>query len=335
MTAAAPQSTWSKILGEIADLAKQGQAGPADIVRLQKLQRVFQLTGRPLIVYAVACTVPNKQVPASVLMMDASDKLAFHDVTEKLRKYESVDVILHSPGGLAEAAEALVDLLRSRFKHVRFIIPTYAKSAATMLALSGDEILMHPDAELGPTDPQMYTPQGVAPAQSIIDQFEKAKEAIAKNSAELAVWLPILNQMGPSLLQQCRTALDLSEELVAKWLAKYMFRRDKGGETKAKAVASYLADHNNFKSHARGVKLSLLKKLGVNAKPIPKLLAEPLWEVYCAVDITFSNSVAARLTENHLGNRIVRNYGRGELAIQIPIPQPAQPPQPGSPKKKG
>ena len=186
------QATWARVLGELntlIDQIDQKRLHPYDLVRHEKMQGVFRVTGRPLVVYAVACTQPNKILPPQVLQMDFSDEVPFNDMTEHLPR-AGVDVMLHSPGGFAEAAEALVDLLRSRFDNITFIIPTFAKSAATMLAMSGDQILMSDQAELGPTDPQMNTSQGVSPAQAVIDQFEKAKAEITQNPAGLPAWAP-------------------------------------------------------------------------------------------------------------------------------------------------
>jgi membrane-bound ClpP family serine protease len=93
--------------------------------------------------------------------------------------------MLYSPGGLPDAADSLVQILRSKFDYIRFIIPGVAKSAATMVALSGHELMMEHNAELGPIDPQFRfvkadgTPV-VAPAQAIIDQFEKRKTLSGK-----------------------------------------------------------------------------------------------------------------------------------------------------------
>ena len=325
---APPPSTWAKVLGEINARAAQGHPTAPEVIRLEKMQRVSSITGRPLLVYAVACTLPNKQVPAQMLQLDFSDKLPFRDMTEHLTG-GSLDVLLHSPGGFAEAAEALVVLLRNKFTHVRFLIPTFAKSAATMLAFSGDEILMSDQAELGPTDPQMITAQGVSPAQAVIDQFEKARAEIAKNPTGLPAWAPILAQMGPSLLQQCQNALDLSRELVKRWLRDYMFSGQADAEDKAEKIATYMSDHNNFKSHARGVRLPLLQELGINANPLPPELVDPLWELYCAIDITLGNTTAVRLVENNLGNRMIRNFGQQQLQFAIPAIQPMPgPPHP-------
>lgn len=91
----------------------------------------------------------------------------------------SLDLILHSPGGSAEAIEAIVSYLRTKFSDIRVIIPQSAMSAATMLACASDRIVMGKHSFISPIDPQMIlsTQVGVqsVPAQAILDQFEMAK----------------------------------------------------------------------------------------------------------------------------------------------------------------
>lgn len=109
--------------------------------------------------------------------IDLADKDGIIEITAQLPD-DTVDVLIFSPGGLPDAADSIVHIIRSKFKHTRFIVPSVAKSAATMVALSGDELLMERNAELGPIDPQfrIARPEGpiTAPAQAIVDQFEKA-----------------------------------------------------------------------------------------------------------------------------------------------------------------
>ena len=69
------------------------------------------------------------------------DIQALMEVTEDLHS-SSVDLILHSPGGSPEVAEAIVAYLRSRFRDIRVIVPNLAMSAATMIACSGNKIVM-------------------------------------------------------------------------------------------------------------------------------------------------------------------------------------------------
>jgi hypothetical protein len=79
------------------------------------------------------------------------------DVAER-----EVDIWLESPGGDAHAAYKLILLLRAYAKIIRVVVPDYAKSAATLIALGADEIYMNPWAELGPLDVQVaYEPEGI------------------------------------------------------------------------------------------------------------------------------------------------------------------------------
>jgi len=69
-----------------------------------------------------------------------------------------LDLILHSPGGSAQAGEQKLEYSRTRFDYIRAIVPLQAKSAATMIALGCDEILMGDHSEPGPIDPQILVP---------------------------------------------------------------------------------------------------------------------------------------------------------------------------------
>jgi serine dehydrogenase proteinase len=99
-------------------------------------------------------------------------------------------------------------------------------SAASMLACASDRIVMGKHSSLGPIDPQLIlpVPNGMTsahPAQAILEQFELARDQ-CKDPKLRGAWIPILPQYGPSLLIQCRNALDLAEELVAEWLRTWM-----------------------------------------------------------------------------------------------------------------
>jgi ClpP class serine protease len=53
------------------------------------------------------------------------------------------DLMINSPGGDANAAEKMLKMCRFRFKEkFNVIIPNYAKSAATLIALGADRVFM-------------------------------------------------------------------------------------------------------------------------------------------------------------------------------------------------
>ena len=80
-----------------------------------------------------------------------------------------IDLIIHTPGGLALAATQIANALLKHEAPVRVIIPHFAMSGGTLIALSADEIIMDPNAVLGPVDPQI----GQMPAASILSVLEK------------------------------------------------------------------------------------------------------------------------------------------------------------------
>ncbi len=84
-----------------------------------------------------------------------------------------IDLILHTPGGLLLAAEQIAKALINHKGKVTVFVPHYAMSGGTLMALAADQIVMDPNAVLGPVDPQI----GDMPAVSIIRTVELKKPA--------------------------------------------------------------------------------------------------------------------------------------------------------------
>ena len=80
-----------------------------------------------------------------------------------------IDLIIHTPGGLALAATQIANALAKHKAPVRVIVPHYAMSGGTLIALAADEIIMDENAVLGPVDPQI----GQMPAASILKVLEQ------------------------------------------------------------------------------------------------------------------------------------------------------------------
>jgi hypothetical protein len=333
------ESPWSDAIGELgAEIAKEQQHGkPGDKhawakFLYKRVKAVADFTGRPLVVYSTACTSSAKQIPTGGLQIDFSDKIGFSEVIHSLDG-SSLDLLIHSPGGSPEAAESIIESLRSKFKHIRVFIPSYAKSAATMMAMAADEIIMDDDAELGPIDPQMVTANGFSPAEAIKEQFLKAAQEISADQKKLSVWLPILQQMGPSLLVQCDDAINLSKTLVKQWLTRFMFRGEPDAEARADAVAEYLGQHSNFKSHGRCIRLAALSEsqlgLKISSLRSDRQLHEKVWGLYCGIDAVFSASGIYKIFYNSKDQAVVRMQVFQQISIPLgaPVPPGIQPPK--------
>jgi ClpP class serine protease len=79
-----------------------------------------------------------------------------------------IDLVLHTPGGLVLASEQIAMALRAHPSPVTVFVPHYAMSGGTMIAMAADNIVMDPNAVLGPVDPQL----GEFPAVSILSVVE-------------------------------------------------------------------------------------------------------------------------------------------------------------------
>jgi ClpP class serine protease len=79
-----------------------------------------------------------------------------------------IDFLVHTPGGLVLAAEQIAFALKRHKGKVTVFVPHYAMSGGALLAISADELVMDPNAVLGPVDPQLGSPQSAFPAASIL-----------------------------------------------------------------------------------------------------------------------------------------------------------------------
>jgi hypothetical protein len=230
-----------------------------------------------------------------------------------------------------EATESIVDILRQKFSDIRFFIPNVAKSAATMLALSGDEIYLAGSSELGPIDPQMISRKSSgeftqSPAQAIIDQFESAQEDLASNPNKLPAWIPILSMYGPSLYQDSKNAIKLSKEIVRSWLIKYMFKSLPNNKkiNRARRVVNYFADHRSLKSHGRRIGLTEIEQNLKDLLRIKRLDDDPvlydkvMGVYYCFLEI-FQRSPAFKIIQNNQGGRYIRQI---QLQVQPQLNKP-------------
>ena len=322
--------TWNDILAEIASTNRKGREGPHDLVRREKISNAESISNIPLIVYAAYFTNQDSvALYGAGLQIELEDKTGFLQALSDI-KDGPLDILIHSPGGSPTATESIVKLLRSRFDPIRFIVPHTAKSAATMLALSGDEILLGEAAELGPIDPQLQfsVDQRMVnvPAGAAIDQFEKIiHKEVSKNPGAMWKWLPIVRQFGPSFLQECHNAINLSEQLVADWLEQYMFKDEENAEGRAKKVAKWLANHSNFNSHARPVWMDQLLQIDPEMKirslrDVSKDFEAAIMDVYWAIDATFGGTDAFKVIEHTKDAAYIR--------LQRLVPSPGQAPAP-------
>jgi hypothetical protein len=335
--------TWGEILTEINQTGQILQAqgnqnvSPFDIVRRKYLGLVAAQTTHPTILYATAW-LSNPNAPAAAVSLTDDDMLGFMEAVHGLTG-PNLDLILHSPGGSASAAEQIVKYLRTKFDHIRIIVPHMAMSAATMIACSADEIVMGKHSFLGPIDAQLIMQtalgQRAIPAQAILEQFDRALRDAA-DPVKLRVWAPMLGQYGPDLLVTSQNLVTLAEDLVSEWLSLYMFRGHADAKVKGKAIGKWLSAHNTFKTHARPIARDALRgkgMTGIRDLEQNQIEQDLFLSVHHTTAHTFSSTPVVKIIENNLGKAYMRHMNVAGPPIQIiqppiQLPQQAAPPTP-------
>ncbi len=340
--------TWGEILAEInaSALARAplGQGADYDGIRRRYLSQLHALTGRDTILYTTNW-LRGAAPPTAITLEDMQGMM---EVCHGLRG-PTLDLILHSPGGSAEATASIVRYLRSKFLDIRVFVPLAAMSAATMWALSGNLIVMGKHSQLGPIDPQLIMGQMQVPTRALIREFERAKEEVAKNPAVLGAWLPRLQQYPPAVLEQCEAAEELSKRLTMEWLREYMFRGHSDAADRAKRVADYFANYGIHQSHALGIDRDQARSVGVEVMnlEVNQQLQDAVLSVHHAALLTFAAG-PFKIIENQQGRAFVQTAQVAQIMLQGPMPPglippgllppgmqppqaPPQPPQPPSP----
>lgn len=296
-------ATWGELLHQLQTFDSDGNhITTVDDLRRQHIHDLSELTGRSVLVYASDFLGPQGRSSGQT-SIELLDMQGLMETFQGLPG-GGLDLILHSPGGQAEAVERLAMYMRSKFDHVRVFVPLAAMSAATMWALAADEIVMGKHSQLGPIDPQVTLPSGVTvPAGSLIDQFEEANEQCAVDQRRITGWLPTLQQYPPGLLNVCRSSDLLAKELVTDWLARYMFRDDPSSQGKAEAIAAWLGDGRTHRSHSRPIPREDLVANGVRVSNLEddQALQDAVLTVHHCVMLTFTLTNAVKLVENNLG----------------------------------
>jgi len=222
-------------------------------------------------------------------------------------------VVLQTGGGSIEVAERLVNVIRNYYPEVIFVIPDVALSAGTILAMSGDAIMMDYFACLGPVDPQVEREGKLVPALSYLEQFNRLIQksmAGTLTTAELA----LLSKLDLAELHSFEQARELTTDLLVLWLAKYKFKdwtrstsrnmpvTQQMREERAREIATALSDHQRWRSHGRGIPMKTLRdelKLKIDDFGATPALSKSVKEYFdfvvnCMIKENFTSFVTSR-----------------------------------------
>ena len=138
--------TWDELLKKLQQLQQQLAAGPLpvpgtptphDVLLRRYLRKLHEQTGRAIIMYYSGFQ-QHPDAPPAALSVSSTDMAGFMEACSNAGE-RSLDLFIHSAGGDPDAAEQICGYLRSQFDQIRAIVPVFAMSEATMIALSANE----------------------------------------------------------------------------------------------------------------------------------------------------------------------------------------------------
>ncbi len=219
----------------------QMQYRSLQLARAKLLKRLSEKRGSTVI------TMIHRQESIGLFGIPFYKFISIEDSEEVLRAIRSapkdkpIDLIIHTPGGLVLAATQIAKALKDHPAETRVIVPHYAMSGGTLIALAADKIIMDPHAVLGPVDPQL----GQYPAPSIVRAVEK--KGVEKADDQTL----ILADVAEKAIKQVRDFV-------------YSLLKDRYGEEKAKELAQTLTEGRW--THDYPITVEHARELGLNVE---------------------------------------------------------------------
>jgi Serine dehydrogenase proteinase len=173
-------------------------------------------------------------------------------------------VLLASPGGDGETAIRMVRSMQARCSELTMVLPDMAKSAATVMCLGADRIVMGPGGDLGPVDPQFQLEQSLASAKELVAAVDEAEDRITANPDTYPLFAGLLSDVNMLMVEQARSALARTGALVREALACVPQRTPEEVESLAGNLQAPLIDDPS--SHSAVIPVNAARQFGLPAE---------------------------------------------------------------------
>lgn len=249
--------------------------------RKELYKQLEQLRGHPVITY-----ITSSRVNANGNIA----KDATREFVKQLQSFEEkpteIDLLINSNGGDGLTSWRIITLLREFLgpnAKITCLVPFYAFSAATLIAVGCDEIFLHPLACLGPVDPQMSV-QGKDGIEHFAYEdvtayttFLEEEAGITEQKEKVNLIDRLVEQIKPSSIGASKRASMQSIVMSEKLLRLHM--KD---EQKAKSIAQKLS--KNYFAHGHAVSKKEAKELGLNILEANEQIESLIWSIFADIE---------------------------------------------------
>lgn len=215
-------------------------------------------------------------------------RLFYDHLIQMEEKVPRLDLFLYSIGGDTSIPWRIVSLFRECCEEFNVIIPYRAYSAATLLSLGADEIIMGKKGELGPIDPKVaneFNPldpisnNRLVPinVEDVYSYFSLIKEKMGLvHQSEIGAALNVLaNKVHPLSLGYVNRHWSFIRMIATKMIKTHM---NPPSDSKIDEIVKALVEKIYF--HGHGISRSEARELGLNVKDANNDLEKLMWNLY-------------------------------------------------------
>lgn len=249
--------------------------------------------------------------------MNTADIPNLETVLNSISGAEQINLLLHSPGGDGTIVEKMVNMCRSHLSgqnpKLRVIVPNIAKSAATLLALGADQILMGYCSELGPIDPQVpIAVSGITQwvsAFAFVETRDKLMDQIASAIKKKEATVGLLQQLASlniPFTDEMENQIGFAKKTAITLLNEYMLRpsypQARNRSRKANEIAEKLLSKQLFPVHGHYIDGATAKKLGLGVDVLDKddALWKQIWNYYIRCEVQMNIPLQAGFIKTKL-----------------------------------
>lgn len=302
--------SWDDAVGLFVGQAPEDRANWLQDQLRHNLQLISGLRAERNVVLYSSAFLQKPAVPGFAIAVSTEDMNGAMTSLHGLDCARGLTLILHTPGGDIGGAQALMSYLHTKFEFIEVIVPTYAMSAGTMMALGSHNVVMGRQSQLGPIDAQIFTGSRQVSAGAVLSQFEVARQDILNEPRSAHYWHPILQSMGPALHQEAKYALEYGQSLVTQWLRQRMCADRADPAAEAAKIANYFNTTDQHKHHGRRIDREECRAKGVTVEDLEpnQPLQEAVLTLYHYMTLFFETGSATKLWMNNQGRHWVKHH---------------------------
>ena len=230
------------------------------------------------------------------VMIEDRDADMLEGVLQKMDLSNGLVLFINSPGGDGLAAERIINVCRSYSKTDDYwaIVPSKAKSAATMICFGASKIIMGATSELGPIDPQLTMSENDEmrwfSAYNVIESYADLFSNAVKEKGNLEPYLQQLERYDEREIKEFKAALSLSEDIAIRTLASGMLK-GRSTEDISKNIKIFLTPERT-KTHGRAICGEEASRCDLNIEQ--KDVTDDFWKLVYELYIRTNNLVSTK-----------------------------------------